>query len=86
VPGLAGSVIGWNVWTSTAQLALMLGGHWLGSGKWLLRELRAADPVLADRMVAAIGSRAVLTQVADDVLGRAGGRFWAGLRVGERNS
>jgi hypothetical protein len=75
------AVIGWNVWAATAQLALMLAGHWLGSGKWLLRELRAADPVLADRMVAAIGSPARLTQIADDVLGRAGGRFWAGLRV-----
>jgi len=75
------AVIGWNVWTSAAGLALMLAGHWLGSGKWLLRELRAADPVLADRMVAAIGSPARLTEVADEVLGRAGGRFWAGLRV-----
>jgi len=75
------AVIGWNVWTSAAELALLLAGHWLGSGKWLLRELRAADPVLADRMVAAIGSPASLTQVADDVLSRAGGRFWAGLRV-----
>jgi len=75
------AVIGWNVWTATAELALMLAGHWLGSGKWLLRELRAADPLLADRMVAAIGSPARLTQVADEVLGRAGGRFWEGLRV-----
>jgi hypothetical protein len=75
------AVISWNVWTSAAELALMLAGHWLGSGKWLVRELRAADPVLADRMVAAIGSSARLTQVADEVLGRAGGRFWAGLRI-----
>jgi hypothetical protein len=75
------AVIGWNVWTATAELALMLAGNWLGSGKWLLRELRAADPDLGDRMVAAIGSPARLTQVADEVLGRAGGRFWAGLRV-----
>jgi hypothetical protein len=75
------AVIGWNVWTATAELALVLAGHWLGTSKWLLRELRAADPALADRMVVAIGSPARLTQVADDVLGRAGGRFWAGLRV-----
>jgi hypothetical protein len=75
------AVICWNVWTATAELALVLAGHWLGTGKWLLRELREADPVLADRMVAAIGSPARLTQLADDVLGRAGGQFWAGLRV-----
>jgi hypothetical protein len=75
------AVISWNVWTSAAELALMLAGHWLGSGKWLVRELRTADPLLADRMVAAIGSSARLTQVADEVLGRAGGRFWAGLRI-----
>jgi len=79
-PGEA-AVIGWNLWTETAELALVLAGRWLGTGKWLLRELRAADPDLADRMVAAIGSPARLTQVADEVLGRAGGRFWAGLRV-----
>jgi hypothetical protein len=78
------AVISWHVWTATAELALVIAGHWLGTGKWLVRELRAADPELADRMVAAIGSPASLRQLAEDVLGRAGGRFWVGLRIAGR--
>jgi hypothetical protein len=75
------AVIGWNVWLATAELALLAGGHWLGSGKWLLRELRSADPALAERLVAATGAPGPLTGIADEVLDRAGGRFWAGLRL-----
>jgi len=75
------AVIGWAVWIAAAELALLTGGHWLGTGKWLLRELRAADPELAERLVAAIGEPDQLTRVADEVLGRTGGRFWAGLRL-----
>ncbi|HEY2313432.1 MAG TPA: hypothetical protein VGH96_07450 [Streptosporangiaceae bacterium] len=86
------AVIGWHVWTATAELALLLSGHWLGTSKWLVRELRAADPALAGRFAAAIGTGAIgtgaigeqgqqLTELADEVLDRAGGRFWAGLRV-----
>ncbi len=74
-------MIGWHVWTATAELALALAGHWGGSGKWLLRELRDADPALARRLVSAIGEPARLTAAADEVLGRAGGRCWAGYRV-----
>jgi hypothetical protein len=75
------AVIGWNLWQQTAELALIQAGAWLGTSKWLLRELRRADPELADQMVAAIGDRDRLTQAADEVLGRVGGRFWAGYRV-----
>ena len=61
-------------------------GSWLGGGKWLLRELRAADPALAAELVAASGDPARLTAVADQVLGRAGGRLWAGYRAeGQRD-
>jgi hypothetical protein len=88
VDDLAGStdlgetaVIGWHVWVATAELALIRAGAWLGSGKWLLRELRASDPDLADRMVAAIADRRQLIDLADEVLNRVGGRFWAGYRV-----
>jgi hypothetical protein len=79
------AVIGWHVWTQTAELALILAGHWGGSGKWLLRELRDADLALAERMVAAIGDPARLTRLADEVLSGAGGRFWAGLRIAARS-
>jgi hypothetical protein len=75
------AVIGWHVWTQVAELALALAGHWSGTGKWLLRELRDADPELAARMVAAIGDPAALTAAADEVLAPAGGRLWAGLKL-----
>ncbi len=76
------AIIGWNVWTATAELALLLAGHWLGTSKWLLRELRSADPALADRMTAAVGDPVLLADCAEQVLSRCGGRFWEGLRIG----
>jgi hypothetical protein len=78
------AVIGWNVWVATAELALIQAGAWLGTAKWLLRELRAADADLADRMVAAIGASRQLIDLADEVLDRAGGRRWDGYRVPPR--
>jgi hypothetical protein len=78
------SVIGWTVWTEIAELALILAGSWLGGGKWLLRELRAADPALAAELLAAAGDPARLTAVADLVLARAGGRLREGYRVAGR--
>jgi hypothetical protein len=73
------AVIGWTLWRHTAELALLLAGGWLGGGKWLLRELRAADPVLAADMVAAMGDPQRLTALADRVLERAGGRRFDGF-------
>jgi hypothetical protein len=75
------AVISWTLWRQTAELALLLAGSWLGTGKWLLRELRAGDPELAAELVASIGNPERLTAAADQVLGRAGGRLWAGYRV-----
>ncbi len=75
------AVICWYVLEQTAELALLLAGSWLGRGKWLLRELRAADPALADELIAARADPARLTALADDVLARAGGRLWAGYRA-----
>lgn len=75
------AVICWTIWTHAAELALLLDGSWLGSGKWLLRELRAADPALAAELVGAMGDPARLTAATDKVLARAGGRLWAGYRV-----
>jgi hypothetical protein len=74
----------WYVWTQTTELALLLAGSWLGGGKWLLRELRAADPALAADMVAAIGDPQRLTALADRVLDRAGGRRFDGFRASGR--
>jgi len=73
-------VIAWHVLERTAELALLLSDHWLGGAKWLLRELRAAEPALADALIAAREDPARLTALADAVLARAGGRLWAGYR------
>lgn len=78
------AIIGWNVWTATADMALLSCGHWGGSGKWLLRELRDAEPALADRMVAAIGDPIRLAELAREVLDRAGGPLWDGFRLSGR--
>jgi hypothetical protein len=75
------AVIGWTLWQQTAELALLLAGSWLGTGKWLLRELRAADPAVAAALLASAGNPERLTAVADQVLSRAGGRLWASYRV-----
>jgi len=64
----------------TAELALLLDGSWLGGGKWLLRELRAAEPRLADELIESRDDPARLASLAEGVLARAGGRLWAGYR------
>lgn len=73
-------LIRWNVLVQTSELALLLAGAWLGGGKWLLRELRAADPVLAGQLMAAHDRSAELAELAEMVLARGGGRLWAGYR------
>jgi hypothetical protein len=71
-------VICWNVVVEAAELALLLAGSWFGSGKWLLRELRAAEPELADELIAAREEPGRLARAAEGVLARAGGRLWEG--------
>jgi hypothetical protein len=71
--------------TRTAELAITLCGGWLGTGKWLGRQLRAVDPELAVALLAAFreavaGDRTGLAAVASDVLDRAGGRLMEGYR------
>jgi hypothetical protein len=73
-------VICWYVLRSTAELALLTAGSWLGDGKWLLRELRQLDLELADELLAAREDPVELARLADQVLARAGGRLWAGYR------
>jgi hypothetical protein len=72
------AVICWSVLCDAAELALLIDGSWLGSGKWLLRELRAAEPQLADELLEARDDPARLASLAEGVLTRAGGRLWAG--------
>jgi len=74
------AVICWHLLCETAELALLLDGSWLGGGKWLLRELRAAEPHLAAELIAARDDPARLASLAEGVLSRAGGQLWAGYR------
>jgi hypothetical protein len=70
-----------TTWTATAELALHNARHWIGRGKWLLRELRDLDPALADRWLAARGDPAAVTAMATEVLDAAGGRLFDGYRA-----
>lgn len=74
------AIISWNVLHEAAELALLLDGCWLGTSKWLLRELRAAEPRLAEDLVDARDDPERLAILAGRVLARAGGRLWAGYR------
>lgn len=69
-----------NIVVQSAELALLNSGNWLGTGKWLLRELRAFDRPLADDLIAAHDEPASLAQLADRVLASVGGQLWAGYR------
>jgi uncharacterized RmlC-like cupin family protein len=73
--------IRWQVVQESARLALASAGRWQGSGKWLLRELRAFDAALADELLAAHDDPVRLAAAATGVLERAGGRLWEGYRA-----
>jgi len=59
-----------------AELSILAAGAWLGSGKWLARRLRAADPTAADaleRFASELDPRAAAA-LASQLLERLGGR------------
>ncbi len=68
-------------WLRTAELALHTAGRWLGTGKWLLRELRDCDPALAQRWLAARGDAAAVAALAREVLEAAGGPLFDGYHA-----
>ncbi|MEZ0106306.1 hypothetical protein ABH920_000287 [Catenulispora sp. EB89] len=74
-------VIAAALWADAARLALVAGNRWNGTGKWLLRELRAHDPDLADRWLAAQHDPAAIEAFARDVLDRLGGPLFDGYRA-----
>ena len=79
------TVIATTAWTSAAEQALALGQRWTGNGKWLLRELRALDPELAERWLIAHADPTAIAGFIHDVLAQAGGPLFSGYRVaGER--
>lgn len=71
-------VIAAALWTASAELALAAAGRWVSRGKWLLRDLRACDPALAARWLAARDAPAA---IAEEILSGAGGPLFAGYRV-----
>lgn len=80
------TTIGAVAWVRAAEEALAFGRHWLGSGKWLLRELRDMDAALADRWVAAHGDPDAVAAFIREVLDRAGGELFSGYYlVGTRS-
>jgi len=79
------TVIAAAIWAAVAELALLDARHWIGRGKWLLRELRDHDTALADRWLRAHGDAAAIESLARVVLDTAGGPLFAGYHVpGER--
>lgn len=73
--------IAWSLAVATGELVLALHEHWVGKSKWLLRELRAADPDLAARLVAALPDPDAVAALAAEIQERAGGRLWEGFRA-----
>ncbi|MET7543645.1 hypothetical protein [Streptomyces sp. NPDC005507] len=69
-----------------SELVLLVGGHWLGGGKWLSRRLAAADPGLHRALTEAAAQAItedtnVFAAAVTEVLDRAGGPLWDGYTV-----
>jgi hypothetical protein len=71
---------------ASVRLLLLGNGRWLGGGKWMLRALRAFDPVMANQLGGALKAfykseeKAGLVAFAEVVLERMGGRLFEGFR------
>ncbi|MEY9927142.1 hypothetical protein ABH926_001767 [Catenulispora sp. GP43] len=74
-------VIAAALWKDAAHCALVAAERWDGTGKWLLRELRADDPELADRWLAAQHDPAAVEAFARGVLDRLGGPLFDGYQA-----
>jgi hypothetical protein len=84
------AAVAFAVWEQAARLLLAIDGRWWGTGKWLVRELRAYDAAhdtsYALRLHAGLGAAVerdpvLLTVVAEEILDAAGGPLWVGYRV-----
>ncbi|MEU0395317.1 hypothetical protein ABZ208_21510 [Streptomyces sp. NPDC006208] len=69
-----------------SELLLLIGGHWLGGGKWLSRRLAAAAPGLHRTLTEAaeqaiVAETNVFATVVAEVLDQAGAPLWDGYAV-----
>jgi hypothetical protein len=71
-------VVAAMLWLDAGAAALSLADHWVGRGKWCLRELLDLDEDLARRWLAA---REDPAEIAREVLASAGGPLFEGYRV-----
>ncbi|MFP7253713.1 nucleotidyltransferase domain-containing protein [Terribacillus goriensis] len=62
--------------------------HWIGSGKWMFRELKSMDAALANRFEQSLAAfyqqhdKQAIVELADDCLDPYGGRLFEGYYVG----
>jgi len=79
------SVLAWTLWREAAELDLLTDQRWLGTGKWLVRELRTAGDRhgLAAWAEDAADTDRLIT-IARKVLDEAGGYRQEGFLRGER--
>lgn len=78
------AALGVQLYDPIAELILRGAGRWAGNGKWIPRTLRAYDPALAERFIAAFEQLYVakdpapLIALAEDVLAPHGGLLFEG--------
>ncbi len=76
-----------QVLVMVCELALGLRGGWRGRGKWLVRQMRASDAELTERLmrahreVVSTGQVTNLVEACDAVLDEVGGRLTEGFSV-----
>lgn len=75
-----------TAWKEAAELALLSRGHWIGTGKWLLRELRAHDDLFDLAAWVDRGGRddRALVESCRALLDSVGGYLQAGYVRGEK--
>jgi hypothetical protein len=75
-----------KLYTTLADFQLRANGRWSGTGKGLLRALRAGFPAVAPRFEVAFsagfaGDPSLVARLADDILAPFGGRLWDGYEA-----
>lgn len=80
------TVLTWAVWREAAELSLLTSHRWLGTGKWLVRELRRGGDAagLAAWVDAPVPDPERLVHLAERVLDDSGGYLQDGMIRGER--